>query len=134
MYASEQRLNSMLVVFSGLAIFIACMGIFGLAAFTAEKRTKEIGIRKVLGASAQGIIGILFKGFTRWILIANLIAWPIAFYAMKRWLENYAFRVNLGFSVFLVSGGIVFLIACLTVSYQSIKAAVANPIDALRYE
>ena len=134
MYTSEQRLNRMLVVFSGLAIFIACMGIFGLAAFTAEKRTKEIGIRKVLGASSPGILTLLSTGFARWILVANLISWPVAYYAMKHWLENYTYRTNLNIGMFVLSGGIVFLIAGLAVSYQSLKAATANPVDSLRYE
>jgi putative ABC transport system permease protein len=121
-------------VFSCLAILIACLGIFGLASFTAEKRTKEIGIRKVLGASVSGIIMNLSKEFTKWVVLANVIAWPIAYYFMNNWLHNFAYRINLNIWIFILSGLAALAIALLTVSYQSIKAATADPVDSLRYE
>jgi putative ABC transport system permease protein len=134
MYASEQKLGQMLISFSGLAIFIACLGIFGLASYTAERRTKEIGIRKVLGASVTRIMFLLSTGLTKWIIIANLVSWPIAYYAMSRWLQNFAYRIDINIWIFILSGTIALFIAILTVSYQTIKAATANPVDSLRYE
>jgi putative ABC transport system permease protein len=113
---------------------IACLGLFGLASFTVEKRTKEIGIRKALGASVFSIIVLLLKEFTKLILLANVIAWPIAFFTMNRWLQNYAYRIEIGLSAFVLAGLIVLVIALLTAGYQAIKAARANPVDALRYE
>ena len=120
--------------FAILAIFIACLGLFGLTAFAAEQRTKEIGIRKVLGASDSKIFLLLSKEFVRWVLLANLIAWPISYFAMNKWLQNFAYRTHTGVVSFLLSGGTALLIAYLTVSYQSIKSARANPVDSLRYE
>jgi putative ABC transport system permease protein len=134
MYSSERKLGQMLVSFSGLAVFIACLGIFGLASFTAERRTKEIGIRKVLGASVPRIIFLLSEGFLKWVIIANLISWPVAYYAMHKWLQRFAYRIDLGIGIFILSGVAALCIALLTVSYQSIKAALANPVDSLRYE
>jgi putative ABC transport system permease protein len=134
MYNSEQKLGQMLVSFSGLAIFIACLGIFGLASFTAERRTKEIGIRKVLGASVPRIIFLLSEGFSKWVIIANLISWPVAYYAMHKWLQSFAYRIDLGIGIFILSGVAALCIALLTVSFQTIKAATANPVDSLRYE
>jgi putative ABC transport system permease protein len=133
-YQSEQRLSKMFSYFALLAIFIACLGLFGLANFTAEQRTKEIGIRKAMGASISSIILLLSKEFAKWILIANIIAWPIAYFAMNRWMQNFAYRINIGLSAFILAGLITLVIALLTVSYQAIKAARANPVDALRYE
>jgi len=134
MYSSERKLGQMLVSFSGLAIFIACLGIFGLASFTAERRTKEIGIRKVLGASVPRIIFLLSEGFLKWVIIANLISWPVAYYAMHKWLQRFAYRIDLGIGIFILSGAAALCIALLTVSFQTIKAATANPVDSLRYE
>ena len=134
MYSSERKLGQMLVSFSGLAVFIACLGIFGLAAYTVERRTKEIGIRKVLGASVPRIIFLLSGGFTKWIVIANLISWPVAYYAMHKWLQSFAYRINLGIGIFILSGLAALCIALLTVSFQTVKAAAANPVDSLRYE
>jgi len=108
--------------------------LFGLANFTAEQRTKEIGIRKAMGASISSIIMLLLKQFAKWVLIANIIAWPIAYFAMNRWLQNFAYRINIGLSAFILAGLIILVIASLTVSYQAIKAARGNPVDALRYE
>ncbi len=134
LYKSEQKTGEIFTAFSILAIFIACLGLFGLAAFTAERRTKEIGIRKVLGASISTVVFLLSKDFTKWILIANLIAWPIAFYFMNNWLENFAYRTNLNVGIFILAGLLALLIALITVSYQAIKVAVANPVKALRTE
>ena len=134
LYTSEQRTGQIFSIFSILAIFIACLGLLGLAAYTAEQRTKEIGIRKVLGASIPEIIYMLTKEFTKWVLIANLVAWPLAYYFMNGWLENFAYRINFNIWVFILSGVSALLIAVVTVSYQAIRAAIANPIESLRYE
>ena len=133
-YLTEQRMGEIFSSFAVLAILIACLGLFGLAAFAAEQRTKEIGIRKVLGASSSRIFLLLSREFVRWVFFANLIAWPVAYFAMNRWLQNFAFRTHIGVAVFLVSGGAALLIATLTVSYQSIKSAQADPVGSLRYE
>ena len=133
-YQAQDRMVSLLKYFSILAILIACLGLFGLASFTAEQRKKEVGIRKVLGASELKITFILCKEFIYLVLISNLIAWPAAYYIMNRWLENYAYKINPGMSIFLLSGAAALVIALVTVSYQAIKAAVENPIKSLRYE
>ena len=117
-----------------MAIFIACLGLFGLASFTTEKRTKEIGIRKALGASVLEIIWLLSKEFTRWVLLANIIAWPLAYFAMNKWLQNFAYRINLGLGTFVMAALLALVIALLTVGYQVVKAATANPVGTLRYE
>jgi putative ABC transport system permease protein len=134
LYRNEERMMEMFGYFSLLAIFIACLGLFGLASFTTEQRTKEIGIRKVLGATVSKIIILLSKEFGKWVLVANIIAWPVAYFAMDKWLDNFAYRVNLGWTAFLLTAGLTSLIALLTVGYQSLKAALANPADSLRYE
>ncbi len=134
LYQAEQKMSEIFGYISSLAIFIACLGLFGLASFTVERRTKEIGVRKVLGASATGIAGLLSKDFVKLVLAANLIAWPIAYFAMNKWLQDFAYRINIGRWVFALAGGIALIIALLTVSTQAIKAALANPIEALRYE
>ena len=117
-----------------MAIFVACLGLFGLAAYSAEQRTKEIGIRKVLGASIQSILTLFSTEFVKLVLIANLIAWPVAYLVNRRWLQEFAYRVEIHFSTFLIAGLTVLIIATLTVSYQSLKAAMANPVDSLRQE
>jgi putative ABC transport system permease protein len=134
LYIKERQTRKLLSIFSFLAILIACLGIFGLVSFTAEQRTKEIGIRKVLGASVSGIIMNLLKGFTKWIVLANVIAWPISYYFMNKWLHNFAYQMNLNVWTFIFSGLAALTIALLTVSYQAIKIATANPVDSLRYE
>ena len=134
LYRNEARMMEMFGYFSLLAIFIGCLGLFGLAAFTAEMRTKEIGVRKVLGASVPNIFFLLSREFTRWVAAANLIAWPVAFFAMRLWLKNFAYRTTIGVVPFILSAALALLIACLTVSYQSVRAAVTNPVQALRYE
>jgi putative ABC transport system permease protein len=134
LYQSEQKLGKIFTYFAMLAIFISCLGIFGLSAFSVEQRTKEIGIRKIMGSSILGITFLLSKEFSRWILLANIIAWPIAFYAMHKWLENFAYRTGINVVLFLLAGGLSLVIASLPVGYQALKAATSNPIDALRYE
>lgn len=134
MYQSEQKLGDILYFFTFIAIFISCLGLFGLVSNTAEQKTKEIGIRKVLGASVSEILFQLSKEFIRWVLVANLIAWPVSYFVMNRWLQNFAYRANLGPDTFIFSALLALVIALLTVSYQSIKAATANPVDSLRYE
>lgn len=134
LYLKEQQTRRLFYIFTGMAVLIACLGIFGLASFTAERHTREIGIRKVLGASVSMIIVRLSKRFTKWVLLANVIAWPVAYFVMHRWLGNFAYRVNLSIWTFFLSGLAAFAIALLSVSYQSIKAATADPVDSLRYE
>jgi len=134
MYSEIGTLGKLANTFSLMAIFLACLGLFGLISFTAEQRSKEIGIRKVLGASVPGVIFLLSKEFTKCVLVANIIAWPVAYIAMKGWLENFAYRTSIGIGTFVLSGFVALLIAVVTVSYQSIKAAFANPVDSLRYE
>jgi putative ABC transport system permease protein len=133
-YLAEQRLGKIFLIFSILTIFIACIGLLGLAAFATEQRTKEIGIRKVLGASTPNLVALLSKDFSKWVLLANLIAWPVAYFAMNKWLQDFAYRIDIGWWVFALAGGLALLIALLTVSSQAIKAALANPVEALRYE
>ena len=133
-YFTEQRMGRIFGAFAILAIFIACLGLFGLTTFAAVQRTKELGIRKVLGASDSKIFLLLSQEFIRWVLLSNLIAWPIAYYAMNKWLQNFSYRIHIGIVSFLISGGTALLIAYITVSYQSIKSARANPVDSLRYE
>ncbi|MHA1943389.1 MAG: ABC transporter permease [Candidatus Thorarchaeota archaeon] len=134
LYKIEQRIGNLVRYGTFLAIFIACLGLFGLASFTAEKRTKEIGIRKVLGASISGIVLLLTKEFTKWVILANLIAWPIAYYVMSRWLQNFAYHVNIGIWTFLLSAALALVTALITISFQAVKTAASNPVDSLRYE
>jgi putative ABC transport system permease protein len=133
-YTNIERMGRLANVFTFIAIFIACLGLFGLASFTSEQRSKEIGVRKVLGASVPGIVVLLSKEFTKWVIIANIIAWPIAYLFINNWLQEFAYRTNIGILIFIVSGVLALFIALITVSYQAIKAAVANPIESLRYE
>ncbi|MGH7497213.1 MAG: ABC transporter permease, partial [bacterium] len=134
MYRAEQHLGRVFGTFSFLAIFIACLGLFGLASFTAEQRTKEIGVRKVLGATVSGIVLMISKDFTKLVLIAIVVATPIAYYLMNRWLQDFAYRTEVGGWVIASAGGLALVIALATVSTQAIKAALANPVEALRYE
>jgi putative ABC transport system permease protein len=134
LYKADQLTGRLVTYLTVLAIFVSCLGLFGLATFTVEKRIKEIGVRKVLGASVSGIVLLLSKEFLKLVLMANLIAWPIAYYFMSRWLQNFAYRTSIGIGIFIISGLLALAIALLTVSYQSIKAALANPVDSLRYE
>jgi putative ABC transport system permease protein len=134
LYKSEGRMRNLFLIFSILSIFVACLGLFGLAAFTAEERTKEIGVRKVLGASAANILLLLCKEFTKWVLVANVIAWPVAYFIMKKWLQNFAYQTDVGLLPFVLSAVLALIIALFTVGYQSIKAAIKDPVECLRYE
>ncbi|WP_266368344.1 ABC transporter permease [Tellurirhabdus rosea] len=134
MYRAEQRVSQIVLIFSGLSILIACLGLFGLAAFMAEQRTKEIGIRKVMGASVPSIVGLLSKDFLKLVGISIVIATPLAWYAMSRWLQDFAYKSDLPWWVFALAGVVAVAIAFLTVSYQSLKAALTNPVTSLRAE
>src|SRR6185503_908921 len=134
MYKSEEKLSRLLWIFTAMAIFVGCMGLFGLAAFNAEQRVKEIGIRKVLGASTGNIVGLLSKNFIILIIIALVIASPVAWWAMNKWLEDFAYKITISWWVFAIAGVAAILIALLTTSFQAIKAAIANPVAALRSE
>lgn len=134
MYSAEQRLGEIFTIFAGLAIVIACLGLFALTAFTAEQRTKEIGIRKVLGASVSGIVVLLSKEFGKLIVIAFVFATPVAWFGINKWLESYTYRTEVAWWVYVVAGLSAFVVAWLTMSYQSIKAAITNPIKSLRSE
>ncbi|MCI0692121.1 ABC transporter permease [candidate division KSB1 bacterium] len=133
-YRAEEKLEQIFGVFTALAIFIACLGLLGLAAFAAATRTKEIGIRKVLGAATPGIVMLLSKDFLKPVGIAFLLACPIAYFFMNKWLQDFAYRTDIGWWIFALAGGLALVIALLTVSTQAIKAALANPVEALRYE
>ncbi|WP_405519564.1 ABC transporter permease [Spirosoma sp. KNUC1025] len=133
-YQSEQRIGRLVSIFAGLAVLIACLGLFGLAALTTHQRTKEIGVRKVLGASVTSVVALLSKDFMKPVLVAILIASPVAWYAMDQWLQDFAYKINLDWWVFALAGILSVGIALLTVSFQSIKAALANPVKSLRSE
>ncbi len=133
-YKTEKKLEQLFTFFGLLSIFLACMGLFGLITFTAEQRTKEIGIRKVLGASMTTIVSLLSKDFVKLVLIAILIASPIAWWAMNKWLQNFAYHIHISWWIFAGAGGLAILIALITVSFQAIRAAVANPVESLRTE
>ena len=133
-YFQEQRFGLAATTFSALAVFVACLGLLGLAAFTAEQRTKEIGIRKILGATVPNIIIILSQEFLILVLVANLIAWPIAYTLMNRWLQDFAYHITLSILPFLAGGLLALLIALATTSTLAFRAASSNPIEALRYE
>ncbi len=134
MYRAEQRTSGLLNYFTALAIFISCLGLFGLASFVAERRTREIGIRKVLGATERNIAVLLSGEFLIWILIAHVIAWPAAYFLMNSWLQNFAYRINIGLLPFVISGVFAILIALFTVGFQAVKASRTNPVDTLKYE
>jgi putative ABC transport system permease protein len=134
MYKSEQRTGRLFNVFALIAIVISCLGLFGLAAYTAQVRTKEIGVRKVLGASVPGIIQLLAADFIKLVFIAIIIATPVAWYMMNKWLQDFAYKTSLGWTVFVFAGLAAIVIALATISFQAIKAAIANPIKSLRTE
>src|SRR5678815_1988851 len=134
MYNAEQRTGKLFITFAVFAIFIACLGLFGLVTYAAEQRTKEIGIRKVLGANISGIVTMLSKDFAKLVLIASLIAFPLAWWAMNKWLQSFAYRINISWWIFVVAAIAAIVIALITVSFQAIKAAVANPVKSLRTE
>ncbi|MBC8385161.1 MAG: hypothetical protein H8E57_06550 [Candidatus Cloacimonetes bacterium] len=134
LYESEEKLIRLCGYFTFITIFIACLGLFGLAAFTAERRTKEIGVRKVLGSSVIRIAALLSKDFAILVLVSNVIALPIAYYVMNKWLQNFVYRIDISFWTFILSGLLALLIAIFTISFQTIRAANSNPIEALKYE
>jgi ABC-type antimicrobial peptide transport system permease subunit len=133
-YESETRVSALSKYFAGLAIIISCLGLFGLAAFTAQKRRKEIGIRKAVGASTANITTMLSKDFIKLVFISLMIALPVSWWLMRSWLQSFAYRINISFFVFVIAGVTVMLITLITVSFQSIKAALANPVKSLRTE
>jgi putative ABC transport system permease protein len=134
LYQNDNRAGRIVTLFSFLAIFVSCLGLFGLAAFITEQRTKEIGVRKVLGARLQQIVWLLTRQFIKWVIIANLIAWPVGYWVMDRWLQGFAFRTGLPVVIFLLSGLAALAIAVITVSSQVVKAAVSDPAQSLKYE
>jgi putative ABC transport system permease protein len=134
LYEADIKTGKILGLFFLLSIFISCLGLFGLSAFMAEQKTKEIGIRKVLGASVPGVVFLLSRETSKWVILGNLVAWPIAWYAMHTWLQNFAFRISLEWWYFALAGLLGLVVALVTVGYQTIKAATSNPVDSLRYE
>lgn len=133
-YSAEQRMETIFKYFSFLSILIASLGLLGLASLSAQQRTKEIGIRKVLGATVTDITMILSKEFLLWVIVSNVIAWPISFYVMNKWLQSFAYHVDVSWWVFVLSGMLALLIAFITVGWQAVRAATANPVESLRYE
>jgi putative ABC transport system permease protein len=134
MYQREEQLNQLFTTFALIAIFISCLGLFGLAAYMAVKRTREVGVRKVLGASTPSLVALLSLDFAKWVLIANFIAWPLAWLLMRNWLKNFAFHTTLSIPIFVLAGGLTLLLALATVSVQAIRAALVNPGSSLRNE
>jgi putative ABC transport system permease protein len=134
LYKSEKKMQGLFVIFSALSVLVACLGLLGLVSFTAELKTKEIGIRKVLGASTGHVIVLLSKEFIKWILLANLIAWPLAWFMMNKWLQNFAYKTNLGWILFVLAGFVTLVIAIITFIFQTIRTACAKPVNSLRYE
>ncbi len=134
MYRADERMEKVHQIFAAMAVMIACLGLFGLASFMAEQRTREIGIRKVLGASARSVVVLLSREFAKWVLLANLIAWPAAYFYARSWLQGYAYRTGIAWWLFVLSGAGTLLIALLSVSFQSLRAAQYEPAKALKYE
>ena len=133
-YQDERRVSKMATIFAGLAIFLACLGLLGLVSYAVEQRTKEIGVRKVMGATISGVMVLLSKDFVKMVLIANVIAWPVAYFAVTRWLQGFAYHIDVSFMPFALAGVLALAIAVGTVSFQAWKAAQANPVDAIKYE
>jgi putative ABC transport system permease protein len=133
-YLAENRLSSIVSYFTLIAIIICCLGLFGLATFSAEQRIKEIGVRKALGASVTGIVALLSKDFLKLVFIAIVIATPLSWYAMHKWLQDFAYRIDISWWIFLLAGIIALLIAFVTISFQAIKTANSNPVKSLRTE
>ena len=134
LYVSEKKMQDLFLIFSALSILVACLGLLGLVSFTAELKTKEIGIRKVLGASTGHVIVLLSKEFIKWILLANLVAWPLAWFMMNKWLQNFAYRANIGWTVFVLAGFVTLAIAVFTFIFQTVRTASTKPVNSLRYE
>ena len=134
LYRNEERTMNLFFAFSLLAVAVGCLGLFGLAAHSAERRTKEIGVRKVLGATGPRIAALLAREFAKWVVVANVVAWPAAYFAMRQWLQNFAYRAPIGVGPFVLSAALALVIALITVSYQAVRSAVSDPVRALRYE
>ena len=134
LYEMEIRMGLIIRIFTFIAIFVSCLGLFGLASNTIEKRTKEIGIRKILGASVKQITSMLSFEFLRWVMLANLVSWPLAWYFMNQWLSNFVYHINISVFIFISAGLIGIILAFLTVVFQSMNAALRNPVETLRYE
>lgn len=134
LYESEKKMQDLFIIFSGLSILVACLGLLGLVSFTAELKTKEIGIRKVLGASTGSVIVLLSKEFIKWIILANIVAWPLAWFMMNKWLQNFAYRADIGWMIFVLTGVLTMATAVFTFIFQTIKTACAKPVNSLRYE
>jgi putative ABC transport system permease protein len=134
LYESEKKMQNLFVIFSALSILVACLGLLGLVSFTSELRTKEIGIRKVLGASTGSVIVLLSKEFIKWVLLANIVAWPLAWFMMNKWLQDFAYKTNIGWIVFVLAGFVTMAIAIFTFIFQTLRTAGAKPVDSLRYE
>jgi ABC-type antimicrobial peptide transport system permease subunit len=134
LYVAEQQMGKLFNVFSVVSIIVSCLGLFGLATFATQKRLKEIGVRRVLGASAAGIVAMLAKDFVKLVAVALLVAFPVAWWAMNRWLDSYVYRIDVSWWMFALAGVMALLIAFLTISYQSVKAALTNPVESLRSE
>jgi putative ABC transport system permease protein len=128
------RLGRIFIGLTLIAVFVACLGLLGLASFAAEQRTKEIGVRKVLGASTSGVVALLSRQFMKWVLLANVVAWPVAYWVMRKWLQAFAYRIELGLWIFLAAGLAALAVAFLTIGARTVRAAAANPVRALRYE
>ena len=133
-YTQERQLSQTMSVFAALAIFVACLGLLGLVSFLTEQRKKEVGIRKVLGASAGLVVGLFLKEFIRLVLVSCLLAWPIAYWATNEWLQNFAYRIEISALPFLIGGVCMVVLTTITVAYRVIKAAHTNPIEVLRHE
>ncbi|MGB2908028.1 MAG: ABC transporter permease [Candidatus Aminicenantaceae bacterium] len=133
-YEAERRLEKLLMYFVSLAICLSCLGLFALTAFVVEQKTKEIGIRKVLGSTNTGIVVLLSRSFAVWVVLANIVAWPVSYFVLDRWLQNFAYHINVSPVIFVLSGSLALLVALLTVGVQALKASSANPIDCLKYE
>jgi len=131
---TERTLSRAFFYVTFLTMILASLGLFGLSLFHASQKTKEIGIRKVMGCSGARIVGLLTREFIKWVLLANIIAWPAAYFLMKSWLQSYVYRVDIGLLTFVIAGATALAVALITIAYRSIKAATANPVDSLRYE
>ena len=134
MYQTDEKDGTLILIFTLLSVMIAAMGLFGLSAFAIEVRLKEIGIRKVLGANIRSILILLSKDFTKWVLIANIIALPAAYYAISKWLDDFAYKTNIGIWIYILSAVTALLVSIVTISFQSVKAANTDPVKSLRYE
>ena len=134
MYLEEQKAGRVILYLAVLAILIACMGLLGLSSYTTQQRTKEIGIRRIVGASVSSVTLYLTKDFMKWVVVANILAWPAAYFAMSEWLKNFPYRAGIRWEVFVLAGCAAVFIACATVAFQAIRAARANPADSLRHE